>query len=187
MAETETLIADPAAELAREQERLAKLWQAYKLQEDELEQLRRERPVLLDTVAEQDKAISALRREQTDLRDAAAYKEKHEETERRNRVLLIEVESLNREVRATTQALARQEAELGELRSVGATKESVLQLQADLLKEQERLAKLFKVYEEQEQEFKAAQARLAKWESWFSRMEPAVVALPKFFADAPRA
>jgi len=180
-------VVDPTAELRREQERLAKLWQAYKLQEDELEQLRRERPVLMDTVAEQDKVIATLRGEQATLRDAAAYKEKYEETERRNRVLLIEVESLNRELRATTESLAAHEAELKEFRSVGATKESVQQLQSDLVKEQERLAKLYKVYEEQEAELKAAKAHLAKWESWFSRMEPAITALPKFFADAPRA
>jgi chromosome segregation ATPase len=179
MAETETLQADdPRAELRREQDRLAKLWQAYKNQEDELEQLRRERPVLVETVAEQDRAIAGLRREQAALKEAAGFKDRHEESDRRNRVLLIEVENLNREVRAANQAVAAHQKEFAD---------KTAQLEADLRKEQERLAKLFKVYEEQEQEAAAAKARLEKWESWFSRMEPAIVALPKFFADAPRA
>ncbi|MEA3204119.1 MAG: hypothetical protein QOI63_1799 [Thermoplasmata archaeon] len=180
MAETETLLADddPRAELRREQDRLAKLWQAFKGQEDELEQLRRERPILVDTVAEQDRVIAGLRTEQVALKEAAGFKDRHDEADRRNRILLIEVENLNREVRAAHQAVAAGEE---------AAKQRVAAAEADLLKEQERLAKLFKVYEEQQQELEAARARLAKWESWFGRMEPAITALPKFFADAPRA
>jgi chromosome segregation ATPase len=180
MAETEALLAtdDARAELRREQDRLAKLWQAFKSQEDELEQLRRERPILVETVAEQDRVIAGLRQEQGALKEAAGFKDRHEEADRRNRILLIEVENLNREVRAAHQSLAASEE---------ATRERVAAVEADLRKEQERLAKLFKVYEEQQQDLEAAKARLAKWESWFSRMEPAVVALPKFFADAPRA
>src|ERR1051326_7315820 len=105
MPETETLLAndDPRAELRREQDRLAKLWQAFKNQEDELEQLRRERPVLVETVAEQDRVIAGLRREQAGLKEAANAKDLHEEAERRNRILLIEVENLNREIRNANQ------------------------------------------------------------------------------------
>jgi chromosome segregation ATPase len=189
MAQTETLMApdDAAAELRREQDRLAKLWQAYKLQEDELEALRRERPALKQTLDDQERTIAGLRRQQNLLQESAAYKDRHEEADRRNRILLIEVENLNRELRAAQKDLAAHESELNALRSMGVTQETAVQLQQDLQKEQERLAKLFKVYEEQEQELKNAQARLEKWESWFSRMEPAIVALPKFFADAPRA
>ncbi|HEX2066723.1 MAG TPA: hypothetical protein VHI93_07920 [Candidatus Thermoplasmatota archaeon] len=170
MAETATLLApanDASAELRREQERLAKLWQAFKAQEDELEHLRKERFLLKEALAEQERAIAGLREEQATLRQAATHKELHEEAERRNRVLLVEVEGLHRDLRAATERTQAAEA--------------------DLLKEQERLAKLFKVYEEQQQELAAARARLDRWESWFSRMEPAIVALPKFFADAPRA
>lgn len=190
MAETAPLLTvddDVRAELRREQDRLAKLWQAYKSQEDELEQLRKERPVLIDTVAEQDKALAALRREQARLQESGTYKERFEETARQNRVLLVEVEGLNRELRNANQILAGRDAELKELREAGASRERVQQLERDLQKEQERLAKLFKVYEEQQQEFAVARSRLERWEAWFSKMEPTVTALPRFFADAPRA
>jgi chromosome segregation ATPase len=190
MAETETLLAgndDARAELRREQDRLAKLWQAYKSQEDELEQLRKERPILVETVAEQDRTIAGLRRDQARLQESGAYKERYEETARQNRVLLIEVENLNRELRTSNQIHADHEKELAELRAVGASKERLEQLERDLLKEQERLAKLFKVYEEQQQELAAAGDRLARWESWFQKLEPAVTSLPRAFADAPRA
>jgi chromosome segregation ATPase len=188
MSQTETtLLTDPAAELRREQDRLAKLWQAYKLQEDELNHLRKERPQVADAVAQQELAIANLRRQITELKESAAYQEKHDEMARQNKILLIEVENLNREVRAAQAALADHQGQLGEFHAIGVTKESVVQLQTDLLREQERLAKLYKAYQEQEQELTDAKARLAKWESWFTRMEPAITALPKFFADAPRA
>ncbi|HUR63802.1 MAG TPA: hypothetical protein VM241_04900 [Candidatus Thermoplasmatota archaeon] len=187
MSQESTLIADPAAELRREQDRLAKLWQAYKLQEDELQHLRKERPQVADAVAQQELAIANLRRQIAELKDDAAYKEKHDESARQNKILLIEVENLNRELRAANQALADHQAQLGEFAAVGATKESVVQLQTDLLREQERLAKLYQAYQAQEHELADAKARLAKWESWFTRMEPAITALPKFFSDAPRA
>jgi chromosome segregation ATPase len=181
MAETASLLStdqDVRAELRREQDRLAKLWQAFKNAEDELEHLRKERPVMLETVADQDRSMAKLRSEMAQLREQAGHSDRAEELERRNRILLIEVENLNREMRAAQHSL-EQHAK-GESAHVAS-------LEADLRKEQERLAKLYQVYEEREAELKAAQARLAKWESWFSRMEPAIVALPKFFADAPRA
>jgi len=181
MADTETTLLTPddtAAELRREQDRLAKLWQAFKNQEDELEHLRKERPVMLETVAEQDRAMAKLRAEMATLRQEAGHGDRADELERRNRILLIEVENLNRELRTASHSL--------EQHAKGES-DHVASLEADLRKEQERLAKLYQVYEEREAELKAAQARLAKWESWFSRMEPAITALPKFFADAPRA
>jgi chromosome segregation ATPase len=178
---------DLRAELSREQDRLAKLWQAYKSQEDELEQLRRERPIVMDTVATQDRTLAELRREVARLQESGNFKEKFEETARQNRILLIEVENLNRELRNANQILHDREGELAGLREAGASKEHVERLEKDLQAERERLAKLFKVYEEQQADLATAKDRLDRWESWFSRMEPAVTSIAKSFADSPRA
>jgi len=175
------------SELAREQDRLAKLWEAYKAQEDELSNLRRETPILQERVLERERALESLRREVSRLEPLSRYKGEYDAAVRENQTLRVEVESLNRELRRLGDATREQESEIVRLREDAASKSRVAELESSLDAERERLAKLYKVYEEQAGDLKAAQLRLERWESWFQRIEPALTGLCRGAADAPRA
>lgn len=175
------------SELAKEQERLAKLWEAYKVQEDELANLRREAPILQERVNERERALESLRREVARLEPLSRYKSEYESTVRENQSLRVEVESLGRELRRLTDQVREQEAEMVHLREDAASKSRVAELQGSLDAERERLAKLYKVYEEQAADLKQSSGRLERWEAWFQRVEPSLTAICRSAADAPRA
>ena len=175
------------SELAREQERLAKLWEAYKVQEDELANLRREAPIMQERLLERERSLESLRREMARLEPLSRYKSEYDAAVRENQTLRVEVESLNREIRSSNDQLRALQGEVGQLRESAGSKSRVAELQGSLDAERERLAKLYKVYEEQAAELKQSGARLAKWESWFQKVEPALTAICRSASDAPRA
>jgi chromosome segregation ATPase len=174
------------AELLKEQDRLAKLWEAYKAQEDELSNLRREAPLLQERLVERERALESLRREVARLEPLSRYKSEYESAVRENQSLRVEVESLNRELRRLTDSTRAMEVELVQLREDAASKARVAELQGALDAERERLAKLYKVYEEQSVELAESATRLDRWESWFQRVEPAMSSLCRSASDAPR-
>jgi uncharacterized protein (DUF3084 family) len=109
-------------------ERLAKLWEAYRVQEEEYKE-----------------AVARLERMTTDLenRDAAAAE--------RERVILEK----EREAQKLQQQIAERDARIAELQelekeidAVQAYKDRIAQLEAAYAQEKERLAKLFLLYEE---------------------------------------
>ncbi|MCA1819144.1 MAG: hypothetical protein LC620_03690, partial [Halobacteriales archaeon] len=175
------------SELAREQERLAKLWEAYKAQEDELANLRRESPIMVERLAERERALESLRREVARLEPLGRYKSEYEAAVRENQTLRVEVESLSREARRSGDQVREMEGEMVRLREDAGSRGRVAELQGSLDAERERLAKLYKVYEEQAEELKQSAGRLDRWESWFQKVEPALTSICRAASDAPRA
>ncbi len=170
-------------ELDRERERFQQLWQAYKTQEDELEGLKRQ----LGVAGEQGRSLAQMQEEVGRLRASAARAADAERALRENQALHVEVESLNR---LTREAQARLDAQSIELLALRETATRVAKLQTvdtDLQQERERLAKLYKVYEERAADIRDLQTRLDAWEAWFQKMEPHMSQLCRMTSDAPRA
>jgi len=174
-------------ELAREQDRLAKLWEAYKAQEDELNQLRRDGPSLAERAATAERTAESLRREVARLEPMARYKSEYDAAVRENQTLRIEVENLNRDLVRMSDQMRTYESEMVTLREGAGSKSRVAELEHLLDEERERLAKLYKVYEEQAEELKASNAQLAAWEEWVQKALPPMETLARHAARAPRA
>ncbi|MEA3190500.1 MAG: hypothetical protein QOD77_1082 [Thermoplasmata archaeon] len=190
--ETEALtsardVDETRAELQKEQERLAKLWEAYKAQEDELTQLRRDSPLLQERVTQAERQSESLKREVARLEPLSRYKSEYDAVVRENQTLRVEVESLSREARRSQDELRAVQGELVTLREEGAFKGRAAELQNLLEEERERLAKLYKVYEEQAEDLKSARARLDAWEAWVQKVLPAMDTLCRHAGSAPRA
>lgn len=149
-------------ELAREQERLRKLWDAFKSQEDELARLRAAPAAAIAPVAGEGRGSEALRREvellTADLRRAADAQTRLEE----------ENQSLRDQLREHANEAHRRGT-----------------LQADLDEERERLAKLYAVYEEVEAERKTLEGRLKEWDAWFHGAAPHIEELARSIHGAP--
>ena len=150
------------AELEREQERLRKLWDAFKSQEDELSRLRATGPAPGTLSALDGRGSEALRREvdllTADLRRAADGQKRLEDE---NQVL---------------RENAKAHAEVA--RRVGT-------LEGELAEERERLAKLYAVYEEVDAERQRLEARLKEWDAWFHGAAPHIEELARSIHGAP--
>lgn len=174
-------------ELAREQDRLAKLWEAYKTQEDELNQLRRDAPAFAERAASAERTAESLRRDVARLEPLSRYKSEYDAVVRENQTLRVEVESLNRDLVRSQDTLRDWETEMASLRESAGSKGRVAELEGQLNDERERLAKLYKVYEEQAEDMKSNTARLDAWESWFQKVLPAMETICRNAGTAPRA
>lgn len=150
------------AELAREQERLRKLWDAFKSQEDELSRLRSTSTLSSTSAAADARSVDALRREvellQGDLRRAGEAQRRLEDES----VLLRE------------QAKARDEADR---RAAG--------LQSELEQERERLAKLYVVYEQVETERARLEGHIKEWDAWYHGVSPHLAEICRSIGGAP--
>jgi len=151
------------SELEREQERLRKLWDAFRVQEDELNRLKAATPTTA-LAAGDGRASESLRREidllTGDLRRAA-------EAQKR-------LEDENQELRDN----AKQHAEVAR---------RIPLLEAELAEERERLAKLYAVYEEVETERVKLAGRLKEWDAWFHGAAPHIEELARSIHGAPHA
>jgi chromosome segregation ATPase len=174
-------------DLEREQDRLSKLWAAYKAQEDELERLRRDSPLLQERLVDRERTIESLRKELQRLEPLARYKNEYDAVLKENQSLRVEVEHLGRELRSAHEDLDALNNEAVRLREDASSKTRVRELEGELEGERERLAKLYKVYEDREAELRDSSARLDRWESWFQRIEPSMTTLCRAASDAPRA
>lgn len=150
-------------ELAREQERLRKLWDAFKAQEDELQRLRPGATLSSVAAATADaRTVEALRREVDllagDLRRAAEQQRRLEEDNA----------SLREQARAAGEADRR-----------AAT------LQSELEQERERLAKLYVVYEEVEAERARLEQHLKEWDAWYHGVSPHLAEICRSIGGAP--
>lgn len=149
-------------ELAREQERLRKLWDAFKSQEDELSRLKSTSTLSSTAAAADAGTVSSLRREvellSGDLRRAG-------EQQRR-----LEEENVGlREQAKTTEEVARRAASI----------------QSDLEQERERLAKLYVVYEEVEAERARLEQHLKEWDAWYHGVSPHLAEICRSIGGAP--
>ena len=150
------------AELAREQERLRKLWDAFKSQEDELSRLKSTSTLSSTATAADARTVDSLRREvellSGDLRRAGEQQRRLEE----ENVAL-------RETSKTTEEVARRAASI----------------QSDLEQERERLAKLYVVYEEVEAERARLEQHLKEWDSWYHGVSPHLAEICRSIGGAP--
>jgi chromosome segregation ATPase len=189
--ETEALHASEDAgrarrELEEEQERLQKLWDAYKIQEDELERLKRDYPLMEEKLFERDRQLEGVRREIARLEQFARYKEEYEATASENERLAHALDQAEAELERAASGLRSAEDELHSLRAIEADSHRVKDLERELEEERERLAKLYRVYEDQEHAKADLQARLDHWERWFSKSRSAFEATGHAPETAPR-
>jgi chromosome segregation ATPase len=158
---------DARAELAREQERLRKLWDAFKSQEDELNQLRAQ-------VSGTSSAAAT----------AAAADARTAESLRR------EVELLSSDLRRAGEAQRALEEQQAALRESVRDHDDVVRrnatLQSELEQERERLAKLYAVYEDVEAERARLEGHLKEWEAWFNGVAPSLGEICRSIGGAPR-
>lgn len=157
------------AELAREQERLRKLWDAFKSQEDELTRLR-------------SSGAAAPALQSTSTTSSAADQRTIESLRR-------EVELLAGDLRRAGEQQRRLEEENVGLREQTREREAVerraSQAQSDLEQERERLAKLYVVYEEVEAERARLEQHLKEWDSWYHGVSPHLAEICRSIGGAP--
>lgn len=173
-------------ELASEQGRLAKLWDAYKAQEDEVERMRRDYPALEERVADRERVIEGLRRDVARLEPLSRYKADYDAVVKENQALRGEVDHLDAELRRAAESLRTAEYEMTALREDAASKSRVKELEGQLDEERERLAKLYKVYEELSDDHKVTTERNALWEEWFRSVQSAMKVVGNGVERAPR-
>ena len=173
-------------ELAQERSRLEKLWQAYKAQEDELARLKRDYPLMEEKLFERERTIESLRREVSRLEPFARYKGEVDRLDQEKRALENQLRRAETDLERAMADLRAMEREMDGLRELGPAKERARELEEQLAEERERLAKLYKVYEDVEADKKALQDRLAAWDQWFRRVGPAMQTLCGAASDAPR-
>lgn len=150
------------AELAREQERLRKLWDAFKSQEDELSRLKSTSTLSSTTAVADARTVDSLRRE---------------------------VELLSGDLRRAGEQQRRLEEENVALREQARASEEVARLaaslQSDLEQERERLAKLYVVYEEVEAERARLEQHIKEWDAWYHGVSPHLAEICRSIGGAP--
>ena len=137
-----------------EQERLEKLWDAYKAQERELTQLREKVPRL----------ESELRAKDAGVADAEAAIDQKED----------EIRRLDQELGESRQKVADLEAAREDLKNLEGMKSQIEELETRYEEEKERLAKLYVVYEELEAERDGLKRQVDERDAWFAQVQPAM-------------
>jgi len=174
-------------DLEQEQERLAKLWDAYKTQEDELERLKRDYPLMEEKLFERERTVENLRREIDRLEPLARYKKDAERFQEENRRLVRELEEAEKEITAASARLEDLEEEASKLRETSQEARRVGELEQLLEDERERLAKLYKVYEDVEADKRELEGLVDEWNAWYRRVAPAMESVGTAPGSAPRA
>jgi chromosome segregation ATPase len=149
-------------ELAREQERLRKLWDAFKSQEDELNRLKSTSTLSSTSAAADSRTVESLRRE---------------------------VELLSGDLRRAGESQRRLEEEMVALRESAKASDEVARratgLQSELEQERERLAKLYVVYEEVEAERARLESHAKEWDAWYHGVSPHLAEICRSIGGAP--
>lgn len=164
-------------ELADEQHRLQKLWDAYKAQEDELERVKRDYPLMEEKLFERERTIEGLRREVSRLEPLAKSKAEADRLSKQNQKLESELSVVERRLQKAQDTAASLQKEVDDLRSLQKDLHRLRGLESDLEEERERLAKLYSVYEDVDAEKRGLEGTLADWEAWYESVRPALGAL----------
>jgi len=176
-------------ELEKEKERLVKLWDAYKNQEDALASAEKR-------VAEADERIRSAEQSKIDFEQDANARirtltQRLEEREAgvqqmeelKQRVMKFDtirtqleenVDRMRSELIAkddVIHSLERQNEELHQFEKFSEFKTKFEEVSVEYEKEKERLTKLFRLYEETEAENKALKDEVREWQSWFDANE----------------
>jgi chromosome segregation ATPase len=173
-------------ELEKEKERLIKLWDAYKNQEEELstaekkaseyeervraaevekKQIEEDLTVRINTLTEK------LQQYEGNAGEFENYKQKCEEFDGIRNQLERELHDLrdaSNKKDNMINDLSRQVSELSAKENYEEFKGKFEEVQAEYEKEKERLTKLYQLYEETESECKTLKSANEKWESWYN-------------------
>jgi chromosome segregation ATPase len=176
-------------ELEKEKERLVKLWDAYKNQEEELankekkvaefeERIREVEQSRQKFQEDADLRISTLTQKLEDkemeISQMVEFKQKATDLEKVTNQLHGEVQTLKQngqEKEDTIQCLNQRIDELKKLEETAGFKAKFEDLSVEFEKEKERLTKLFRLYEETESENKKLKEEVAEWKRWADKNE----------------
>ncbi|HVQ00260.1 MAG TPA: hypothetical protein VMT57_01970 [Candidatus Thermoplasmatota archaeon] len=176
-------------ELEKEKDRLVKLWEAYKNQEESLAMQEKRVAELEDQLRSTEQTRSAFERDATarihTLSQKLEEKERdvHQVEEFRTQILKSEniraqlesnLEKMRGEFTAKDEqvrALEKQVQELKGFEQFASFKTKFEEVSTEFEKEKERLIKLFQLYEETEAENKTLKEDLQEWQSWFATNE----------------
>jgi chromosome segregation ATPase len=187
-------------ELEKEKERLIKLWDAYKNQEEELSKNEKRLTDLEEQVRIADESkkqleddLSAristlttrLEAQQEELNHLDDYKQRCDEFTAIRNSLEEETQALKEQINQKTtsmQHLENQVKELKELEQYREFKEKFDDVSQRYEKEKERLTKLYHLYEETENECKMFKQESEQWRQWFNSNKQI---FDKLFSAAP--
>ncbi len=172
-------------DLEQEQERLRKLWDAYKSQEDELERLKRDYPLMEEKLFERERTIEQLKRDIARLEPLEGYKRDFEALEKDHMALEDEMGRMEDTLGRAQDRIEELEGTVVQLKEVERESGRAKELEGLLDEERERLAKLYKVYEDLEAERDELAARADEWQDWFRSLEPHFKGACRTFEDAP--
>ena len=187
-------------ELEKEKERLIKLWDAYKNQEEELstaekkaseyeERVRaaelEKKQIEEDMTARINTLTEKLQQYEGNAGEFENYKQKCEEFDGIRNQLERELHDLrdaNNKKDNMINDLSRQVSELSAKDNFEEYKDKFEEVQAEYEKEKERLTKLYQLYEETESECKTLKSANKKWEGWYNTNKEM---FSRLFSDAP--
>lgn len=172
-------------ELEKEKERLIKLWDAYKLQEDELNErdkriaeLERKVKEYESKLRETEKDMSSrietltkkLEEKENLLKEYSDFRKKQALYKEKNRKLQEEIDNLRSTLKEKEEEIAQLKQmvdELSKYRELEDYKTKYEKLNVEFNKERERLVKLYKLYEELERENSKLKDELDGWRQWY--------------------
>jgi len=176
-------------ELEKEKDRLVKLWEAYKNQEESLAMQEKRVGELEERVRDAEQSKMAFERDATARIRTLTQKleeqerDTHQIEELRSQMLKSEniraqlegnIEKMRGEFTAKdnqVRALQKQVEELKGFEQFAGFKTKFEEVSSEFEKEKERLIKLFQLYEETEAENKTLKEDLHEWQSWFATNE----------------
>jgi chromosome segregation ATPase len=176
-------------ELEKEKERLIKLWDAYKNQEESLsghekqvtelenklhEAEQTKQQIEEDFTARINTLQQKLAEQEQETQNMAEFKQKMTEFENIQNQLEETIHGLRGEVtqkEETIKSLETQVAELKKLEDTAEFKDKFEEVSEEYEKEKERLTKLFRLYEQTEAENTRLKEKLNGWQKWFDSNE----------------
>lgn len=178
-----------STELEKEKERLVKLWDAYKNQEEELsiqekraseleERLREvetsKNQIEQDVTARLNTLSQKLEEKDQQIRQLQEFEQQATEFQNAKTQFDQKVNELAHEVNAKEEMIRSLETQVDELRQfeqMAEFKTKFDDVSTEYEKEKERLTKLFALYEETDSENKKLREEIKGWQSWFSSNE----------------
>ena len=176
-------------ELEKEKERLVKLWDAYKNQEEELsthdkrtseleERLRETEQFKVhieeDFTARMDTLTQKLEEKEQELLQLEESKQRIEEFDGIRNRMEKSIQDLQSEINAKNETINSLEAQVEELKpfeKFAEFKTKFEEVSEEYEKEKDRLTKLFRLYEETESENKRLKEEVNGWQNWFDSNE----------------
>jgi len=178
-----------SAELEKEKDRLIKLWEAYKSQEEELA-AQEKRCVMLEESLHQSETErknfeedantrintlnGKLQEKEQEANEYQAYKHKAEEYENMHNDLQEQNKNMYNDNQAKDGRINELENKVEELKNLEGYveyKAKYEELYNEYEKEKQRLTKLFQLYEETETENKKLKKEITNWQDWFNTNE----------------